>query len=207
MSADLKALIVRNELNLPREAVDRLLTQNGRKALYALSPDKESGPFLLFCCGDDFDTIATKMNLPRDVIVATAIQYRWPDKARMLNRTDSGIVPGDLQKELVNTILVATIVAMQRDLGEVIAGRKEAKDCPLIPSSPQALQKLMEMVTSLNNPTPADPMKPQTVIHATNVQVNQQQGLPEAPKALPETPEKATELKLAMLKDIEGDAG
>lgn len=206
MSADLKALIVRNELGLPQEAVARLLTQNGRKALYALSPDKEPGPFLLFCCGDDFDTIATKMNLPRDVIVATAIQYRWPDKARTLNRTDAGIVPGDLQKELVNTILVATIVAMQRDLGEVIAGRKEAKDCPLIPSSPQALQKLMEMVTALNNPAAApDPLKPQTVVHATNVQINQ--ALPETPKALPETPEKAAELKLAMLKDIEGDAG
>ena len=206
MSGDLKSLIARNELNLPKEAVARLMSQYGRKALYALSPDKEPGPFLLYGCGDNFDTIATKMNLPVDVIVATAIQYRWPDKSRLLNRTESGLVPGNLQKDLVNTILVATIVSMQRELGEVISGKKEAKDCALIPSSPQALQKLMEMVSSLNNPQPADPMKPQTVIHATNLQINNQQAPPEAQVGLLEAPEKASELKLAMLKDIEEDA-
>lgn len=199
---DLKALIVQNELALPQEQVDRLLSLNGRKGLYALAPEKESGPFLLFCCGDPLDTISAKMNLPRDVIVATAIQYRWPEKAKILNRKEAGIVPADLQKELVNTILVATVVAMQRELGDVIAGRKEAKDCSLIPSTPASLEKLMAMVTALNAGTPApggpapDPT-PRTVIHAQNVQVNQ--GLPAAPEKSPQ--------REVMIKELEESAG
>lgn len=171
---DLKALIVQNELALPKEQVDRLLSLNGRKGLYALAPEKEPGPFLLFCTGDDLETISAKMNMPRDVIVATAIQYRWPEKARVLHRDKPGIVPADLQKELANTILVATVVSMQKELGEVIAGRKDAKDCPLIPSSPAALEKLMAMVTALNTPGgaagPQPEPKPTTVVHANNVQ-------------------------------------
>ena len=83
MSSDLKSLIVQNELNLPKEAIERLLSLNGRKGLYALSPEKEPGPFLLWCCGDDLNTISAKMNLPVDVIVATAIQYRWMEKSRI----------------------------------------------------------------------------------------------------------------------------
>lgn len=201
---DLKALIVQNELALPKEQVDRLLSLNGRKGLYALAPEKEPGPFLLYCCGDDLDSISAKMNMPRDVIVATAIQYRWPDKARVLHRDKPGIVPADLQKELVNTILVATVVAMQKELGEVIAGRKDAKDCPLIPSSPSALEKLMAMVSALN--APGAPQGPQvepkpgtTIVHAQQVQINQ--GLP--PK---EEPERAVK-RLTMLKEIEDSAG
>jgi hypothetical protein len=198
LSSDLKSLIVQNELNLPKESVERLLSLNGRKGLYALSPEKEPGPFLLWCCGDSLDAISAKMNLPMDVIVATAIQYKWAEKSRILHRDKAGIVPADLQKELVNTILVATVMSMQRQLGDVIAGRIDASECALIPSSPQALQKLMEMISALNGSAPAPVEQPRTVIHATNVQVNQ--GV--ATEGIVSSEEK-TALRIAMLKEVE----
>jgi hypothetical protein len=209
MSADLKALITKNELNLPKDAVDKLLSMNGRNMLAPLSPDRESAPFLLYCCGDDLELIAAKMTLPRDVITATAIQYRWPEKAKLMRKDGNAAVPNDLQKDLVNSILVATFVAMQRELSEVVSGKRLAKDCALIPSSPAALEKLMNMITTLNTPVlpgkggpVADPVHsgPQTVIHAGNVHMGQ------APERAAESEEKKA-VRLAMLKDLDESAG
>ena len=194
---DLKALIVKNDLKLPKEQVDRLLSQNGRHALHALSPDKESGAFLLFCCGDDLDLISAKLSIPKDVILATAIQYRWPDKASVLKST----TPIDLQKDLVNTILVATVMSVNRDLADVISGKKDASDCPLIPSSPQALEKLINMVNTVNSVSVPKQDQPQTVIHANNVQVNQQIGESPEPKKI-----EASKDEKAFLEKFNGKA-
>jgi hypothetical protein len=209
MSVDLKGLILKNELGLPKDAVDKLLSMNGRNQLVPLSPDRESAPFLLYCCGDDLELIAAKMTLPRDVITATAIQYRWPEKAKLMRKDGNAAIPNDLQRDLVNSILVATFVAMQRQLSEVVAGKREIKDCALIPSSPAALEKLMNMVTTLNAPVVAtkggpvaDPVHtgPQTIIHAETVNMGQ------APEKPVDSEEKKA-VRLAMLKDLDESAG
>lgn len=200
MSADLKVLITKNELNLPKDAVDKLLSMNGRNMLVPLSPDRESAPFLLYCCGDDLEMIAAKMTLPKDVITATAIQYRWPEKAKLMRKDGNAAVPNDLQKDLVNSILVATFVAMQRELSEVVSGKRLAKDCALIPSSPAALEKLMNMISALNAPPPAPPVPAagSTVIHAETVNMGQ----PVPPPEKPVDSEERKAVKLAMLKEV-----
>ena len=200
--SNLVPFIAKNDLGLEKSEVDRLSLMASKGQLFPLSSEKEPGYFLLYCLGDDLSMIAAKTNIPRDVIFATAINYRWTEKAKILNRDNESLVPLDLQKELVNTILVATVVAMQRELGDVIAGRKEAKECRMIPQSPASLEKLMAMVTALNAPKEAAPQEAKTVIHAQNVQVNQ--GLPPQPAPV-ESAEKAESRKL-MLKELEDSA-
>lgn len=180
MSSDFPALVNNNELALNEPERRRIVKLFQEKAVTSLSPEREMGPFLLYAVGDSLDTIALKTNLPKDVILATAIQYRWPEKAKMLRRDT--LNPDFLQKELANTLLVATYKALMDDLGAVIAGKKSAKEVGLIPKNMAALQNLMDLVSKLNAPA-AEPNAPaaQTHIHATNVQINQQ--LPAAEKA------------------------
>jgi hypothetical protein len=197
VSTDLKAMIVRNELALPKESVDRLLSMNGRRQLSPLSLDSEAAPFLLYCCGDTLEVIAAKTNLPKDVIVATAIYYRWPEKAKLLSRDNVVSAPGDITNDLVKTILVATAISMQRDLGDVIAGRKDPKDCPLIPKSISSLQTLIEMVQAAGGaPAPAAPTPGVTNITATNVQINTNE------PAKPENEQDKAVSRLAKLKEL-----
>jgi hypothetical protein len=170
---DLRQLIIKNDLQLSLEVTNRLLTSNGRGKLYSLSPDKEAGAFMLYCIGNTFEEIAIKLTLPLDLILTTAIQYSWFEKTRLLKKSpDTASV--EMQKDLVNSILVATVISMQRSLGEVISGKLDAKDCPLIPNSPAALEKLLTMSANLNAPPSADKGSTQTTVITTqNLQINQ----------------------------------
>lgn len=143
----------------------------------ALSREREEGPFLLFCCGDDLHTIATKTGFPVDVIYMTAESYEWERKAAAIRSETGNFDPIKIQKELSKNLLIATHMAVQAQLKDVLAGRKSAAECPLIPKNIMALKQLMEMVSSLQNPE--EKGSNSTVVHAQNVQINNTQVLPE----------------------------
>lgn len=192
---DIQALVVRNDLNLPKERVDSLINSLRQRSISYLSPEKEGGPFLLYCCGDDLEKIALKTNYPIEVILLTAMQYKWHTKTSLLQKTlsDNGLL--DIQKDMAKMILVATQTSIQKQLGDVIAGRLDPEKCQLIPKTIKGLNELMSMVNGitdkikdLENP----PQAPQAAItvQATNVQINQ--GNPEPQKT-----------KLDRLKELE----
>lgn len=198
--SDFVGLVKANELALTEIDQKRISKLFMEKAVTYLSPEREMGVFLLYSIGDDLETIAVKTNLPRDIILATAIHYRWPEKVKYLQK--DALNPVFLQKELANTLLVATYQAMIRDLGQVIAGTKESKEVGLIPKNMAALQNLMDMVSKLNTipsePVPQAPGQSTTVIHASGpVQVNNQ--LPQGPVA----PAADDPKRIAMLKAID----
>lgn len=195
MSSNLPTLIKQNDLALAIDDQTRLIRLCQEKAITYLSIEKESGPFLLYAVGDSISTIAVKTNLPKDVILLTAIYYRWSEKVKFLQK--DGLDPEFLQKELANTLLVATYKSMIDDLGQVIAGKKMAKDVGLIPKNMAALNALMEMVSKINAPKelPTQPTQT-TVIHAEQVQVNQQLSPSEVKVMDPK--------RLEMLKAIDG---
>jgi hypothetical protein len=168
--SDINALVVNNNLNLPQEKITNLLSGLKNKTISYLSPDKETGCFLLYACGSSYEEIAIKTSYPVDIIMLTAIYYRWWEKVATLGIIDTNNSTSELQKDLLNTLLVATSVSIKKQLGDVIAGRIDAKHCPLIPKSPLALKQLMDMINEMN--APKEEVKPQTVIHGTNVQVN-----------------------------------
>jgi hypothetical protein len=168
--SDITALITNNNLNLPQEKITHLLSGLKNKTISYLSPDKESGCFLLYACGSSYEEIAVKTSYPVDIIMLTAIYYRWYEKVVALGIIDTKNSTSELQKDLLSTLLVATSVSIKKQLGDVIAGRADPKFCPLIPKTPQALKQLMDMINEMN--APKEEVKPQTVIHGTNVQVN-----------------------------------
>jgi hypothetical protein len=201
--SDLKTLIQENDLGLSKTEVQRLLSINGKQGLAPLSPDKEQGLFLLYASGYDIDAIAAKTNWPKDVIMVTAINYKWATKARILiTQGNVTNMPLFLQKELVNSVLIATFVSYQKELGEVIAGKRQAKDCALIPSSQGSLEKLINLVSSVNGAAPP-PDKPTTVVHAQNVQINQGSETKEPPKEPPKLPEDPK--RAEMLAELDED--
>jgi hypothetical protein len=175
---DIQALVIKNELNLPQERVNSLVNSLRQRSVSYLSPEKEGGPFLLYCCGDDLEKVALKTNYPIEVILLTAMQYRWNTKASLLQKTLSDANLLDIQKDMAKMLLIATHTTIQKELGDVIAGRLDPNKSSLIPKTIKGLNELMTMVNGitdkindLNNP----PQQPQAAItvQATNVQINQ----------------------------------
>jgi len=164
---DLKSLILQNEFGLEQSKVMSLVTMvNARQANY-LSPDKEAGLFLLFVMGKTLQEISVECSYPLDIIILTAIYYRWHQKATALGLTDADKSVEEIQKDILKSILVATAVTTKRELGNVIAGRDKASS-GLIPKNIQGLKQLMEAIEALN---PKVPEASGTVINANNVQV------------------------------------
>lgn len=174
--SDIAVLLENNSLGLPKEAIDRLNRQLKSGITAPLSPEKEAGLFMLYSCGDSLDLIAIKTNIPLDVVYVTALKYSWVEKA--------GVLHGDvtaIQKSLATSLLVATYLSVQKDLADVIAGRKNADKCGLIPKNIMGLERLMAMVSEITDNKPLGKDIPgSTVVHATNVQINH--ALPEKPK-------------------------
>jgi hypothetical protein len=165
-------------LAIPDEKIAQL-ESNYRKGLVTyLSPEPEAGAFYYYMMGNTLEEISNKMKYPLDVVILTALYYQWPAKLKTLgelavtNEPDVDKRMEATKKELVRTLLIATNLVMQRELAEVIAGRKNAKDCALLPKNIHGLEKLVNMLT---------PEKPQagTVIQGQNVQVINNQQLPQ----------------------------
>lgn len=155
------------------ERVRKLVTAG---SISYLSPEKEVGPFMLFLLGDSLEAVAEKTQYPRDIILVTAAHYRWDEKKSVLVQTgkESELIK-DIEKNLLNMMLLATYKAFSKEIGEVMAGKKNASDCRFIPSSMQGLGKLLEMVEKANKlvalDKPPETQQPQTVVHAQNVQI------------------------------------
>lgn len=117
----------------------------GRGSLHPLSPEKETGAFLLFACGNDLDLISVKLSLPKEVLYFTAMYYNWPEKQKILQSDEADTVKS-LQADLAKTLLIATSMAIRQELGDVISGKKPADKCQLIPKNPKALKETMDFI-------------------------------------------------------------
>lgn len=160
-----------------------------------LSAEKEAGPFMLYLLGESIESVADKTQYPRDVIHATAEHYRWAEKRDALVQTgkEAELIK-DMEKNLLNMMLLATYKLFTTEIGEVMAGKKLPQDCKFVPSSMQGLQKLLEMVEKANklvSTEKPDAQPGQTVVNAHNVQIINQ--------TTPQTPE---ERRLAFLKQV-----
>lgn len=190
---------------LPMKAKNQLPPPPERRIVTSgtspLSPDKEVGPFLLYLLGDDVETVALKTSYPKDTIQITCQQYNWQAKRDVLLTSETGnTLIKDVEKSLLDNILMATYVAAMKQVGEVMTGKLDAAKCSLIPTSMQGLQRLLEMVEKANGLVATNQKAPEagtTVVHADNVQINQ--GV--APPAKNEPFEKKRTTILQMLAD------
>lgn len=176
--SDTKVILRKNSLNLPVEQVKRIESLVDKRAISHISPDREPGLFLMYVMGESLESIAQQTQIPSDIIALTAIKYDWENKALVVQKYRNEDKIGEMQKDLVNTLLAATYVTIKQELALVIAGKKDPYEVLLIPKKIEGLEKLMNLVSEINNPGAASAKGAAksggTVIQAQNVQVNQQ---------------------------------
>ena len=123
--------IVKTTRHLP--AVDhdkvRRLVRSG--AVSPLSPEREQAPYLLFLSGSSLQEIGFQQAIPLDILEVTAAHYQWEDKRNAFATSGLNLAQ-ELQKRIAMTLLITAHMAVQRDLADVAAGTKEAKDCLFI---------------------------------------------------------------------------
>jgi hypothetical protein len=182
------SLTTQIDIGLTEDKKRDLVSKVKKGEIAQLSSDKESGPFMLFLMGDTLETVANKTSYPLDIIYLTAIYYNWPNKVKAIaemaeNSSEKDPMTHKVQKDLINSILIATYIAMQKELGDVISGRLEARKCRLIPNNIHSLEKLINMASTLSNPAQQATVNQGTIIQGQNIQVIQE----EKKKPKPET--------------------
>lgn len=183
---DVKALVAKNSIGLPPEKIAAISNLVARGSLGYLSPDKEAGPFMLFLSGSSLEDVAKATSFPVDVIYLTAMRYNWPEKAEAMrkDKIENGV--DVIQGEIVKLITTATYVTLQKQLADIIAGRADYRDCPLLPKNIHGLEKLMNMIESMK-PKSQDVQAPVSV-SGQNIQIN--------------FPEPGSKSKLERLKEL-----
>jgi hypothetical protein len=180
------------------EKVRRLVTKGSASPL---SNERETGPFLMFLAGDTLDEIAYKQQIPRDVLEVTAVHYDWEKKRQLFGSTGLSL-ESVLQKKIAMTLMITAYTQVMKDMADVAAGRKEAKDCLFIPKNTSGLGQLIEFMKLANElALPPDPNKPAQVAPTVNVNVNT------APGAEPPTVTVSKidpEEKARMLRELAG---
>lgn len=178
--------------HLPTSDVSRIERLVASNQTAPLPQEKEVGPFLLFVLGDSVEEVASKTGTPKDVMYLTYLKYNWEEKRDELNKHGQVAVISALQKQAINYLLVATNLSITRQVAQVMSGALPPEKCPLIPRSLHGLKLLLELAKEVNNMSPEKAPNTTNVIHAQNVQVNQQ--LPAATEA-----EQSPEDRLASL--------
>lgn len=166
--------------------------QRARKLIasnHFLSQEKEVGPFMLYLLGDDIEAVAQKCGYPKDIVLATAVQYRWRDKREaLIQKGKESELIKEVEKNLVNSLLLVTWRVITAEVGAVMSGKLDPAQSKFVPTSMQALERLLGMVERVNKlmatDVPQEPQKPTTVVHAQNVQINQTEISPEERRRL-----------------------
>jgi hypothetical protein len=187
-----QALVELNKDKLPADVADRIASGLKNKTIAPLSADKEPSLFILYCAGNTLEQVALKTSVPLDLVYLTSITYDWEKKRKLVGMSNAEDAALLLNRDFVNTLLAATYASMSRKLGEVLAGKAGPESVPLIPRKMSDVEKLVNIVLEVNKQVAEkEAAAAKTVIHATNVQINQ--GIKE------ETDEE----KMSLLKELE----
>lgn len=162
---NLLAIVDNNPLDLTPQEIGEIKRSIQRNVIGPLSPEKEAAPFLFYCFGDSIEEICKKTSYPKDIILVTAMYYNWPEKAKQID-----VDIEDLQKKIAEMTLMGTYLQVQKEIAEVLSGKKDPKTAAFLPKNIHGLEKLMNLVDSIKEKPAAAP----TTINAQNVQINNQ---------------------------------
>jgi len=164
----------------PPEIVKRINGLLIRGQTAPLSADKAQDLFILYVVCGSLEGVAKQAGIPLDVMFLTAAQYNWKQKRADVLVAGEAALMGQVQKNLVNQLLIATQSTILKQVGDVMSGKIAPEKCPLLPRSLHGLKLLLELVKEVNQVNQPQTTNTTNVIHAQNVQVNQQ--LPAAKK-------------------------
>ncbi len=134
---------------------------------FPLSQESETAPFLLFLLGETLEQISEKTNYPKETLALTARKYNWISRKTAFAGEQETVV-SQIQKNIVNTLLVASSIAIQKELAMVISGEIDATQCKFIPKNVSGLRQLIDL-SNIVNRIAAPGSVP---IHGENIQVN-----------------------------------
>jgi hypothetical protein len=117
-----------------------------------LPKEQEQSAFYFYYIGDTFEDISSKLSLPLEVVLYTAIYFEWDKRKEMSTsvRAGSKVTRADAAAiDLITDSIVATAAIYKSKLAEAIKDPKMAASCPLIPRNFKELQTLLMMLQSL----------------------------------------------------------
>ena len=170
------------EYDLPDVVREKVRILVDTKSNRYLSPNQESMPFTLYMLTGSLQKVAEKTQLPLEVVGYTAQHYRWKEKREMMESSGE-LAPERTLKRIANMMLHVASKAIEQELTDILTGKLDANSSSLMPSNPAALERLIDLVMKVNGLKQGmldTPVPGTTVVHAQNVQINNQ--LPESSK-------------------------
>lgn len=168
----------KNDIGLPKEAIEDLKLEIQKGAIGHVCPDKEAVPFMLYCIGTSFEDIAVRTNIHIKILWATALYYNWPEKRRKI-QGEKDFQPEAVLSDVFNLSLVIIQHGIKDMAKDVLSGKRRASQFPLFPKNLHGFEKLlltlekMKQITGDLPPTVGN--NSGTVVQANNVQINQHQ--------------------------------
>jgi hypothetical protein len=179
---------VKTQLNAREYAVVAHEVNSGRSISWA-DENVENVLFSWFCLGKDTKSIAELTCIPEAVIIFTKIRYKWDVKYSAIKAQGKSPI-ADVTKDVAKQIFALTMMAVKKDIEEVMSGQKDPRTSNYIPKTTSQFAELCALVNE-EDPIPA---------HTTNVQVN----IANAPnhQALPPGETQPIKNKLDLLKAL-----
>lgn len=149
--------------------------------MHPLSDGAELGPYLFFLMGETIQEISDKTGLPKEILALSARKHNWAERREKF--TGNGrTVPQEMQRQMANSLLVATFMAVSEEVKGVMSGEIHPSQAKFIPKNLNGLQTLVQMVTAISSAE--EPKKGSTVIKAENIQMNFSGEAPKSKKDL-----------------------
>lgn len=142
--------------------------------LAPLEEDAATPHMLLYFTGESLDVIAERMGTPKDVVYLTSIKYNWAAKKEHVDKHggSDALIKG-LRKRFIDHLMIATTLLGMDEVGKVMAGKLPVGKMPMMPRSLHAFDALCKLQDEVNAPA-ATQQTQSNVIHAENVQINNQ---------------------------------
>ena len=124
---------------------------NASRQISWLSEDKEAVLSNWFYLGKGTKEIAEMTLIPESIVILTRLRYDWDEKRESLKNAGETHV-GKLLQDTANTVFALTMLAIQKDLADVMTGKKDPRSLPYIPKNISQMKDLQAMVNEANAP-------------------------------------------------------
>lgn len=145
-------VLTREDGSLSADArkVAQLAAKEGRQTATWLSPEKDAAPFNLFLQGYDHEEISAILNLPLEMVVMTALRYRWDKRKRQLGIKDGHDAAEQMLNILIDSQLSVSVMAIQEELREIAAGKIKPSQSKYAAKDVKSVQLLMQSAAALH---------------------------------------------------------
>jgi hypothetical protein len=188
---------MREKLNSREYALIAAEINAGRSVSW-VDENVEGVLFSWFCLGKDTKSIAELTAIPEAIVILTKMKYKWSDKYAAIKAQGKSPVT-DVAKDVAKQVFALTMMAIKRDIEEVMRGIKDPRNSIYVPKTTSQFAELCKLIE--------DPMPEEAPEDGgTRVQVNVvQQGAPLTAQSVEVKQLSTPKSKLDLLKALASD--